>query len=524
MGFAIGTDSDLMPGEKNKEFTICTRFYRKIMQSNPGQLVGILFCAFLIGFLVYYGTLSNNFLKISKDRTEEYRVKIMPNHLNDAQLDALGPEKFSYLAMIDAGSSGCRAHVYRYGKLGEIEGPLYVLPKHNSKKVKPGLSSFAKAPAGAGPSLKDLVEFVKSQVPESAWQDTPIWLKATAGLRMLEKSESDAILQSVREFLGDKKNSPFLFRNSYAAIISGNEEGGFGWVAYNYLKKIIGPKKLGTEQPYAVVEMGGASSQVSQLAPDAATAKNIPKENLFSFTVEDTQYDLYTHSYLGFGGERARDALSTQLMAAQAKGSPLKDPCLNEGYVREGVSKDIYEGVKAGPVSGAAAAGTCLSAIKGLFSKPSNCPIQATVIPTTFNCVSQPDFVTKSANFLVFENFFYVASAIKTASSTAVVVQSPGFPLLTTAKQMQEASDVVCGKNWTYVDSHYPLDTQPKDNLKWCFMSAYTTAFLTSGLGLSWDKTITIQQQVDGADIEWALGAAYKEAAQLLKRTNLRPT
>ena len=26
--------------------------------------------------------------------------------------------------------------------------------------------------------------------------------------------------------------------------ISGNEEGGFGWIAFNYLKKIIGPKKV----------------------------------------------------------------------------------------------------------------------------------------------------------------------------------------------------------------------------------------------------------------------------------------
>jgi hypothetical protein len=34
-------------------------------------------------------------------------------------------------------------------------GPLYVLPRPDgSKKVKPGLSSFAKKPAEAGPSLQ----------------------------------------------------------------------------------------------------------------------------------------------------------------------------------------------------------------------------------------------------------------------------------------------------------------------------------------------------------------------------------
>lgn len=30
----------------------------------------------------------------------------------------------------------------------------------------------------------------------------------------------------------------------HAFSISGNEEGGFGWIAFNYLKKIIGPKKV----------------------------------------------------------------------------------------------------------------------------------------------------------------------------------------------------------------------------------------------------------------------------------------
>jgi Golgi nucleoside diphosphatase len=535
--------------EKSKLGTnVFNRTYRKmISQSNNGQLIGLLMCALLICFLVFYGSLSNGFMTLSQSREESYRVKIIPADIDDVALAALPKESFSYLAMIDAGSSGCRAHVYRYGKLGRIEGPLYVLPKHDSKKVKPGLSSFAKTPSKAGESLKDLVDFMKTQVPENAWTDTPIWLKATAGLRMVEKAESDAILLSVRGFLGNKANSPFLFRDSYAAIISGNEEGGFGWVAYNYLKKIIGPKKTGVEEPYAVVEMGGASSQVSQLAPSTDAVKQIPKENLFSFTVEDTQYDLYTHSYLGFGGERARDGLSSNLLSAAVDKNAVSDPCLYGGFTRDGAStpaKDVYEGVKGGmKVTGSASGdGSCVNAVKGLFSKSGECPHALKTVPTTFSCVNQPSFVTASKNFLVFENFFYVASALQTKS---ILYSSPAkatFPLQTNPRLMAEASNTVCGKNWTYVNAHYPLDSQPKDNLKWCFMSAFTSEFLTSGLGktsvfssvygddgisfigISPEKTITIQQSVDGADIEWALGAAYKEAAQLLKMTYLRPT
>jgi Golgi nucleoside diphosphatase len=223
---------------------------------------------------------------LEKDRAGNYDVKVFSGAASDVVLSQMSKESFSYLAMIDAGSSGCRAHVYRYGKLNSIDGPLYMLPQHDSKKVKPGLSSFAKKPTEAGASLQGLVDFIKTQVPEAQWVNTPIWLKATAGMRLIPETESTAVLDSVREFLGNKKNSPFIFHKSWARIISGNEEGGFGWIAFNYLKKIIGPKKVAGLSPYAVVEMGGASSQVSQLAPSQKEADEIPPNYRFSFTIE----------------------------------------------------------------------------------------------------------------------------------------------------------------------------------------------------------------------------------------------
>jgi Golgi nucleoside diphosphatase len=100
----------------------------------------------------------------SPDRAGNYNVKIFSSLQNDKELNELNAASFSYLAMIDAGSSGCRAHVYRYGKLDSISGPLYILPQHESYKVKPGLSSFASNPTNAGESLQGLVEFLKKEV------------------------------------------------------------------------------------------------------------------------------------------------------------------------------------------------------------------------------------------------------------------------------------------------------------------------------------------------------------------------
>jgi hypothetical protein len=158
--------------------------------------------------------------------------------------------------------------------------------------------------------------------------------------------------------------------------------------------------------------------------------------------------------------------------------------------------------------------------------------------PHSFNCVHQPDFVLQSSNILAFENFFYVASALgvqplgsgssssiasndSTSSSSQVAV----FPLQTTPLRLYESSKHFCSLDWSTIQQHYPRDAQPKDvNLKACFLGAYAYSFLVDGLKLPVHKPITIQKEVQGSEIEWALGAAYKEAAGFLKRSNLRPT
>lgn len=486
------------------------------------------------------------------DRSEAYNVKVIPASLDDAALNQLPKETFSFLAMIDAGSSGCRAHIYRFGKLGTITGPLYVLPEHESMKVRPGLSTFADNPQDAGKSLQGLIDFMKSQVPESDWATTPIWLKATAGLRMLPPEKAEAVLDSVRAFLGDKANSPFLFRPSWAKVIPGNEEGGFGWIAYNYLKKLIGPKRVASaETPYAVVEMGGASAQVSQLAPSEAEAQKIPQEYRFEFTIEKSKYTLYTHSYLGFGAEQGRQQLNKlMLQAKQSKGAAVvEDPCLNTGYTRPAAQApgEPYQGPAGETVQGAASAqaGQCALTLKTLFNRQSGgdstCS-ETAVRPFSFDCTYQPAFVAESKNFLTFENFYYVSSAlgVKPASDAQIQAQlgasvnltalrpnggSGGFPLLTTPQNLLEATQAFCGKQWAEAQTSYPVDAQPKDvNTKMCFVGAFAYSFLVDGLKLSPQKVITVQKDVGDSEIEWALGAAYKETADLLKRTNLRPT
>ena len=142
----------------------------------------------------------------------------------------------------------------------------------------------------------------------------------------------------------------------------------------------------------------------------------------------------------------------------------------------------------------------------------------------TFACTYQPDFVTNSANMLVFENFFYMASALGVASATPKEKDTPVFPLVTTPALIKAASNKMCALDYTSVQNTYPLDSQGKDNnIKFCFVGSYSYSFLVEGLGIASNKQITTQKEVGSdVEIEWALGAAYKEAADFLKRSNLR--
>ncbi|CAN0265119.1 unnamed protein product, partial [Ectocarpus fasciculatus] len=446
----------------------------------------------------------------------------------DTEIDSLPHSAFHYLVMVDAGSSGCRAHVFRYGMLSN--GQLYILPKHVSFKAKPGLSSFDKTPAQAGASLGPLVDFAKSIVPEEEWALTPIWLKATAGLRLLPKDHSNAILDSVRLFL--KEKSPFLTRPQWISIIPGHEEGAFGWISVNYLYKIIGPRKAkDPEDSYAVIEMGGASSQVTQRAPSHEEAGAIPPDYRYSFVLGDGErVTVYTYSYLGMGSEQAREQLNdafvqkAKVHAEKTKTSVdvVHDPCLNSGFTRQKGSerKDVYEGPTGNfdVVGSATHADSCMKVITQILiddQKGKSCPHTAKA-PFTFGCVHQPEFVRHSRNILVFENFFYTASGagVLPAGHDESQRESSGiFPLVTSPKEFYDSAQELCAPTSSELAKVAPKDWQPQEvSTKLCFSLAYASAFVTKGLGISLHKEILVQKEIDGTDIEWALGAAYIEA------------
>uniref|UniRef100_A0A7N4NIS7 nucleoside diphosphate phosphatase n=1 Tax=Sarcophilus harrisii TaxID=9305 RepID=A0A7N4NIS7_SARHA len=203
-----------------------------------------------------------------------------------------------YGIMFDAGSTGTRIHVYTFvQKMPEhpptLEGEIF-------DSIKPGLSAFADQPKQGAETVRRLLEVAKESVPPSHWRRTPVVLKATAGLRLLPDHKAQALLLEVREIF---KKSPFLVPEDSVSIMDGSYEGILAWVTVNFLTGQLhgqNPKTVGT------LDLGGASTQITFLPQFKKTLEQTPSDYLTSFEMFNSTYELYTHSYLGFGLKAAR--------------------------------------------------------------------------------------------------------------------------------------------------------------------------------------------------------------------------
>lgn len=69
------------------------------------------------------------------------------------------------------------------------------------RKVKPGLSDYVHNPDEGAASIQPLIDVSMETVPQALHSSTPLVFKATAGLRLLDSSGADNLLNKV----------PFLF-------------------------------------------------------------------------------------------------------------------------------------------------------------------------------------------------------------------------------------------------------------------------------------------------------------------------
>ena len=233
-----------------------------------------------------------------------------------------------YVVMIDAGSTGSRVHAYKFNNCHSTPQLEY----ETFKATEPGrgLSSFAGNPEGAARSLDPLLNEAVRVIPSHLHAQTPIAVKATAGLRILDTkvgpNASKEILDRVRSHVKLKYPFSVSDRPGDISVMDGSDEGVYAWITVNYLLERVGSdidnKKLPT---VAVMDLGGASTQIV-FEPMSKTKDAIPLadgDHKYTLTYGGKQHVLYQHSYLGYGLMQARRSVHNLVAYLYEFGNPL---------------------------------------------------------------------------------------------------------------------------------------------------------------------------------------------------------
>ncbi|KAJ3308688.1 Guanosine-diphosphatase [Boothiomyces sp. JEL0838] len=369
-----------------------------------------------------------------------------------------GMPDIQYAIVIDAGSTGSRIHVYRFNycnQAPELEDEVFVI-------TKPGLSSYVDNPKAAADSLDKLLKEAVKSVPVQLQKCTPITVKATAGLRMLENGMGEQILKEVEKKL--KNEYPFpLIKERAVEIMGGDDEGNIG-----------GSDKKPT---VGIMDLGGGSTQIVFEPSSMIHPGSHKKELKFS----GHEYVLYQHSYDGYGLMQGRMKIK--------KASKNEAPCLPEGKkstLKIGDSELELHGTGND-------FDKCFSFIAGnLFNKEEACNLN----PCSFDGIYMPNLKESFKNDLYAFSYFYDKFANPFNHEVS-------FEL----SQMKFQADNICSKNPKIPQGGVK---EYEKNNDWCMDLGFMYSLLTVGYGLPDTHVVKTTKKINGIEIGWCLGAAIQ--------------
>ncbi|XP_030647092.1 ectonucleoside triphosphate diphosphohydrolase 2 [Chanos chanos] len=426
--------------------------------------------------------------------------------------DVKDAPQYMYGIVLDAGSSHTAMYIYKWP--ADKENGTGIVSQHSECHVKGGgISSYADVHGGAGKSLEGCLQQAMTDIPKSKHSKTPIYLGATAGMRLLNLSNTKAsneILQDVSDKL--KTKYPFIFLG--AAILSGADEGAYGWVTVNYLLEnfikydFAGQWISPSKKTVGALDFGGASTQIT-----FETADKVEDEgNKKTLRLYGRDYTLYTQSFLCYGRDQVLRQILANLAKNQNYATSISHPCYPADY---NVSMELgkifdspctqkkrpspYDAKGLIQVQGTGNYQQCVGNVSAIFDLK-KCSFSS----CSFNDVFQPKV---SGNFMAFSAFFYTYSFLQ--RSTGISVSSPEL--------MEGAAQAVCNMSFEEMEKKVPdQKTRLQD---YCSVSVFIQILTLKGYRFDQDSfpRISFQKKAGDTSIGWALG-------YMLSKSNLIPS
>ncbi|XP_037609743.1 ectonucleoside triphosphate diphosphohydrolase 2 isoform X1 [Sebastes umbrosus] len=414
--------------------------------------------------------------------------------------DVLEAPGFMYGIVLDAGSSHTALYIYKWP--ADKQNGTGVVTQHTECHVKGGgISSYAGQIGAAGQSLEACLNQAVKDIPKERHQLTPVYLGATAGMRLLHDSSPKLSAQILQEVGHKIQSYPFSYQG--AAILSGQDEGAYGWVTVNYLLEnfikygFVGRWFSPGRPTVGALDFGGASTQIT-----FATQEEVEDEHdMIKLRLYGQEYSLYTHSFLCYGQDQFLKRLLAHIVKSQGYSGSVTHPCYPAGHNRtvklssifdspctEKYRPSSYDSKASLTVQGGGHYERCLSTVSEIFSFDS-CPYSQ----CSFDKVFQPNV---TGSFMAFSAFFYVHAFLQ--RTTSITASTPS--------QLEEASKSVCGMTFKQM---LLLAPQQKSRLQdYCAISVFIKILMLRGYGF--DETsfprISFQKKAGDTSVGWALG------------------
>ncbi|KAM9852004.1 ectonucleoside triphosphate diphosphohydrolase 3 [Aulostomus maculatus] len=404
-----------------------------------------------------------------------------------------------YGIVIDSGSS--RSNVYLYEWPGEKENETGVVVEvMNCRVAGDGISEMKTDPlkdAASWQGFKDCLINITKAIPVEKHKTTPLFLGATAGMRLLHKKDekrSNEILESLREYLS---SLPFNFQN--ASIITGQEEGLYGWITVNYLMGNFVQKSLWNTyirpegaKTVGSMDLGGASTQIAFAVQDDLQGPDYMDVKLYGYP-----YKVYTHSYLCYGKNEAEKRVLDKVIQESLNPAYVYNPCYPDGFNITVKYSSVYDTEctkipkNYNPdqdlfLVGTANSDKCEDIVKSIFDFKTCYSAQC-----SFNGVEQPPV---TGDFMAYAGFFFTARALLMNGKTDL-------------DEFNLSVRKLCHTHWTDLraEKTWISDRYLKS---YCYAAHYIIALLADGYKFdrgTW-KNINFEREVKKTSIGWSLG------------------
>lgn len=389
-----------------------------------------------------------------------------------------------YAIMVDCGSSGTRVHLYYWDKTQDVPKIRSPDPQTESNfVVDVKLSSAANNDTIISIIGNSIISRCTPLIPFKKISSTDVFIYATAGLRLLPADVQNTIMKKMYRYI--REHSQFRVRQNMIRVITGAEEGVFGWLSVNYLLNKLDQNSNSSSS--MSIDMGGASTEIAFEIGEGES-----DQNNYIIRVGRRGLNVFSYSYLYYGTDSAHNSVNSYFLSkSKTNEEPISNPCYFKGFT---IDFNNHKFIGTGDFD------QCLDAIQKVLIEAPN-----------FTDISIPS-IDKIKNVHAISTFAYVISFLNISSHTTLNEYYKTF-----SKLSQLTMDQIYKK--------YEASGISKKFLPEYFWEAsYGYAFLAKGLKMTDEiHTFDMPYDIDGNDLGWALGAMIKEVYDVQVRDNRKP-